>query len=174
MPVPPMTLTGNNFNTVFADGTVHKGLDITPTKGNDAVVSPVRGKVLASQADGPGNTAGTSGFGPYFVRIQSADDASIHTLAHLDPNSPSLPLVGLEVDEGEQVGLIARNVTPGKFHSGVPHVHWEVAVAPSFTRVDPTAWLKSGGGKVPASSGVAWWVWVLVGWAIVQRHGKSR
>jgi len=163
MPVPPMTLTGNNFNAVFADGTVHKGLDITPTKGNDAVVSPVRGKVLASQADGP--DAGRSGFGPYFVRIQSSDDASIHTLAHLDPSSPALPLVGLTVDEGEQVGLVARGVRPSRFHSGVPHVHWEVSAAPSFTRVDPTAWLTSGGGKVPAKS-MPIWFWLAIGLAL--------
>lgn len=166
MPVPPMKLTGpSNFNKVFADGTQHKGMDILPPSfaNGDAVVSPVRGKVLESKSTGAGS-AGPTGFGPAWVRIQSADDASIHTLAHLDPNSPSIPLAGTTVDEGEQIGLIARNVTPSKFHSGVPHLHWQVSIAPSFETVDPLAWLSGKSAKGALDSNV--WLWIMLGIAL--------
>jgi len=178
MATPPMPLKGSNFGRKFADGTVHQGIDIAPS-GSDAVVSPVKGVVVDSGRSTDPTSAGSNGFGPAWVTIDSFSDGTRHTLAHLDATERPLPKKGDEVDEGEQVGLIARGVVPSKFHSGVPHLHWEIVRQSGGAKLDPVSWLAMKGiptsiAPLPGSSSTPWWVWLVVGYAIVKATDRRR
>lgn len=178
MPRPPIQVSpGTKFGDKFPDGTVHQGWDLPPGRnGNDGVFSPVRGVVVDAGSNTP-NSAGPTGFGPGFLVIDAFADGTRHTLAHLDPTSTEFQQMkkGTEVDEGELVGQVARGVVPSKFHSGVPHLHWEISK--DGRKVDPLAWLATAG--IPTSSlptkaagGNGTILLVLLGLLILSRNAR--
>lgn len=171
MPVPPMPIPPgmkSNFGAVFTGGVKHYGLDIPPRKnGDDSVVVPERAEIVSVWTND--DTPNFRGYGPGGVLLLG-ESGDFHLLAHLDPTvwvGPGAPVTGKRYDEGEQIGLIARNVKPSKFWSA-PHVHWEVRQGKAIpapgerdtVNLDPVAWLAGRRVKLPR---LEWWTWVIIG-----------
>jgi hypothetical protein len=153
----------NNFGAIYTGGVKHYGLDIPPpTNGNDAVVAPERCIVESKWTDD--TTAPFVGYGPGGLLLRG-DSGVWHLLAHLDPSSFTTPADGTAFAEGEQLGLIARNVKVSRTWSA-PHVHWEVRTKPLASHdenLDPVAWLAGKRERLPKQD---WVTWLLVGAAI--------
>lgn len=163
LPIPP------GMQNNFGRNGSHWGLDIPPSPATsppnqEDVRAPETGVIIdvwqADQAtalstDNTKAPARRRGYGPNGLMIRG-DSGAIHLLAHLAAwNVP--PKVGDRVDEGEQVGLIARGVQVGRYWFS-PHVHWEVrqsvqgtnTAEPDKPNLDPVAWLA---GKVKPFGG---------------------
>lgn len=160
------------------NGTWHWGIDLPAKAGSVAIVAPERSMVAYVWKDN--NTAPFVGYGPGGVLLQGTVTGVYHLLGHLDPTAwsdASVPTKGQHYDVGELVGYTAPTGSDG-VGSAAPHVHWEVRVKPidsPTTRqgntLDPLAWLNGNSVTLaPTSSGMPWWLWVVIGLALSRRR----
>lgn len=144
----------------------HNGVDLAAKKGTP-VYAPERMRVLLAATDNV--TPGLRGFGPGAVRAVGVSGA-VHVLGHLDPKwwsemvlqlpgsifegfigKRGVPAEGKWFNEGEQVGIIAKD-----------HTHWEVTVAKQ--KVDPVKWASGtlSVATAPSGGGQSWVLLLLL------------
>lgn len=141
----------------------HYGIDVVGAPGT-TVVAPEAGSVVQMAS---GSSSPWGGYGPWLIVIKGRSGL-YHLLAHLDPTTKNMAIVGQSVDAGQPVGTV----------SSAWHTHWEVRrkVVPDFSagehnntnNIDPLQWLetaprKSVGGWILAGiAGTIFGAWISV------------